>query len=282
MMSYAVDAQYLAGLVWDRSPAVRFAYRPNAASTFAIAFENPEQQVGTIVKFPTALASVLSTQYNTGTAELRTPNTMPDTIIKGSFNFGPEGRRFHIDTGGVIRYFRSYDPANITEHKSAIGVGGNINIGWDLTRRLHLVLNGFLSSGGGRYVGGLIPDVIVRANGDVSPIKAHSWVSGARTGRNSQNDSLRILQRRLCGAKHRPGHRPQRDWVWLRGSNAGRRAIQEWTTGWGQLFWTSESAGSVQLNTQYSYIRNNPWGSGTGPRLSSAHLVLGQVRYNLP
>ncbi len=53
-----------------------------------------------------------------------------------------------------------------------------MNLGLDLTPKIKLILNGFLSSGGGRYIGGMISDVVVRANGDISPIKAHSWVSG--------------------------------------------------------------------------------------------------------
>jgi hypothetical protein len=66
------------------------------------------------------------------------------------------------------------------------------------------------------------------------------------------------------------------------GSNLARRAINEWTGGWAYLFWTSDSAGSIQLNTQYAYIRNNPWSAGTGPRSANAHLVMGTLRYNLP
>lgn len=282
MMTYAVDAQYLAGLVWDRAPAVRFAYRPNAASTFAVSVENPEQQVGNVVKFPAALASTLVNQYNTGNAELKTPNLSPDVIVKGSFNFGPPGHRIHIDTAGLLRWFRSYDPANITQHKNAMGVGVNLNAGIDVTRKLHLLVNGFISSGGGRYVGGLVPDVIVRANGEISPVKAHSWIggteyavsprtmlfgyySGVYSGRNTAVD----VDKSIVGFGY-PG------------SNAARRLIHEATIGWGQLFWNSESAGSIQFNSQYSYILNFPWSTAGGPRKASANLIFGQIRYNLP
>ena len=40
------------------------------------------------------------------------------------------------------------------------------------------MLDGFASSGAGRYIGGLVPDVIVRADGSISPITSYSWVSG--------------------------------------------------------------------------------------------------------
>lgn len=282
MMSYAVDAQYLVGLVWNRAPAVRFAYRPNRTSTFAVSLENPEQQVVNGVKFPAALASVLSTQYNTGNAELKTPNVAPDVVIKGSFNFGQSGHQFHIDTGAVLRTFRSYDPANVTQHKTATGVGGNLNIGFDLTRRLHFLANGFLSSGGGRYVGGLVPDVVVRANGDISPIKAHSWVSGFEFAATPRTTLSTYYSGTYASRNTTIDSDGSVVGFGYPGSNAARRVIHEWTLGWGQLFWNSESAGSIQFGSQYSYIKTNPWSAGTGPRSANAHLIFGQIRYNLP
>ena len=144
------------------------------------------------------------------------------------------------------------------------------------------ILQGFLSSGGGRYIGGLVPDVVVRPNGDISPIKAHSWVSGfewAPTRRStffvyySGVYAGRNLVRDTDGSTIGFGYP---------GSNAARRLIHELSTGWAQLFWNSESAGSIQFNSQYSYIVNAPWYAGSGPSTANANLVFGQIRYNLP
>jgi hypothetical protein len=282
MMTYAVDAQYVAGLVWDRAPGVRFTYFPSKSTTLAVALENPEQQVGTVVRFPTNLASVLGTQYNTGTAELRTPNLAPDIIIKGSYNRGGIGHRFHVDSALLLRSFRSYDPANISQHKQALGIGGNLNFGIDLTPRLHLVLNGFLSSGGGRYIGGLAPDVIVRANGDISPVKAHSWIGGLEFAPDRKNMLFGYYSGVYIARNTTIDRNGALVGFGYPGSNAGRRTIQEGTIGWGRLLWNSESAGSIQFNSQYSYIKNHPWSAADGPSSSQAHLVFGQIRYNLP
>jgi len=282
MMSYAVDAQYLAGLVWDRSPSLRLAYRPNKTATIAFALENPEQQVGTVVRFPKALAPVLVTQYNTGIAELRTPNLAPDVIFKGSFNFGPVGHRFHVDTGTVLRFFRNFDPARVTDHKDAHGVGANLNFGVDLTRKLHLVLNGFASSGGGRYIGGLVPDVIVRPNGDISPIKAYSWVTGLELAPTRRTTVFGYFSGVFAARNTTIDTDGNQIGFGYTGSNMSRRTIQEWTAGWAHLIWDSVAVGSIQVNTQYSYVRNFPWWAGTGPRFSRANVVFGQVRYNLP
>jgi hypothetical protein len=282
MMSYAVDAQYLAGLVWDRSPALRVAYRPNRTVTLAFALENPEQQVGPAVRFPKALASVLATQYNTGAAELRTPNLAPDLVWKGSFNFGPPQHRFHMDTGTVLRFFRNFDPARITNHKDARGVGTNLNFGVDLTSQLHMVLNGFASSGGGRYIGGLVPDVIVRPNGDISPIKAYSWVTGLEFAPSRRNMVFGYFSGAYAARNTAIDTDGSQIGFGFAGSNMSRRTIPEWTTGWSHLIWESVAAGSIQINTQYSYIRNYPWWAGVGPRFSRLNAFFGQLRYNLP
>lgn len=282
MMSYAVDAQYLAGLVWDRAPGVRIAYRPTSDTTFAAALENPEQQVGTAVRFPSALAPVLNTQYNTGTAELRTPNTAPDALFKGSFNFGPDNHRVHLDSGVVLRFFRNYNPAMISGHKNATGIGGNVNLGIDLTRRIHLVLNGFVSSGGGRYIGGLAPDVVVRTDGSISPLKAHSWVTGLEFFPNKRTNISGYYSGVYLDRNVVVDQNGSLVGFGFEGSNAARRSIQQWTGTWGHLLWASESSGSLQWNSQYSYIQNYPWAASTGPRQGTAHLVFGQIRYNLP
>jgi hypothetical protein len=282
LTTQAVDTNYVAGLVWDRSPSVRAVYRPNAAWSLAASIENPEQQVGSVVRFPASLGSVLTTQYNTGSGELRTPNAAPDTIGKVAWNRKFGNRTLHLDAGAVFRFFRSYDPSNISQHKTALGVGGNLNVTVDLTRALRLVGQGYLSSGGGRYIGGLLPDVIVRPNGDISPVKSHSWVGGIE-GAMSRRLSAFGYYSGLYGSRNTAiDTNGSQIGFGYSGSNSSRRLTQEWTGGWAQTLWNGEDAGSLQYAAQYSYLMNRPWWQGTGPRFSNAHMVLCQIRYNLP
>lgn len=278
----AVDTNYVAGLVWDRSPGIRAVYRPNNTWSFATSIENPEQQTGKLVKFPAALNQILSTQYNTGQAELKTPNVAPDFIFKLAFNTKIANRPLHLDAGMLLRFFRSYDPLNITSHKTAQGTGGNLNLTFDLTKRVRLIAQGFVSSGGGRYIGGIVPDVMVRANGDISPIKAHSWVTGMEWTATRKSSyfgyysgvyAAKNTARDLDGTAIGFGYD---------GSNAARRIVGEWTGGWARALWAGEDAGSIQFSTQYSYLTNNPWWTGPGPSNARVHLIMGQLRYNLP
>lgn len=278
----AVDTNYVAGLVWDRAPAVRFVYRPNKKWSFGASIENPEQQVGSSVRFPADLNDILSNQYNTGRAELRTPNPAPDTILKVAWNTNIGKRKLHVDAGSVFRFFRSVDATSITAQRSATGVGGNLNIFTDVTSKLRLIGNGYVSSGGGRYIGGVIPDVIVRADGQISPIKAHSWLAGAEwtasrklsyytyySGVYADRNTTRDLNGSLIG-------------FGFSGNTAARRSIQEWTGGWSQSIWSGEDAGSLQYGVQYSWLNNNLWAPGSAPPSTNAHLVFTQLRYNLP
>ena len=45
-LTQAVDLNYVAGMVWDRSPQVRLTWRPSKRFNWAVSVENPEQQLG--------------------------------------------------------------------------------------------------------------------------------------------------------------------------------------------------------------------------------------------
>jgi hypothetical protein len=186
-----IDTNYVAGLVWGRYPQVRVVYHYSDAASFGFSLENPEQQVGngnaSGVVFPALLLSTLNTQYNVGTNELSVPNMTPDFVLKGSFDSKLGGHVAHLDVGGVMRVFRNYAPYQgngVSGHNYAFGDGGNVNATFEVATGYRLVVNAFASEGAGRYIGGLVPDVIVRANGNISPIKSYSWVSGLEIAPN--------------------------------------------------------------------------------------------------
>ena len=55
-LSQAVDTNYLAGMIWDRAPQVRFTWRPSTRINWAVSLENPEQQLGRgLVTLPAVL-----------------------------------------------------------------------------------------------------------------------------------------------------------------------------------------------------------------------------------
>lgn len=285
-ITQVVDQNFVPGLVWGRSPQIRVVYHYSDGVSFGFSAENPEQQVGSSVVFPSALASVLGTQYNTGSQGLAVPNAIPDFLVKASFDGKLGSHAAHLDIGGVMREFRSSDPFEgngVTGHNHAFGAGGSLNATFDVATGYRLVLNAFAGSGAGRYIGGLIPDVIVRANGDISPIKAYAWVSGLEIAPSTRT-GLYVYYSGLYGQKNVAVDADGNfiGWGYPGASNAAERTIQEITPGFSHTFWKQENLGSVQLGVQYAYVVLHPWVAGTGPSAAHTHMVLGQVRYNLP
>ena len=56
-----IDTNYVAGLVQGRYPQFRLVYHASKAASYGFSLENPEQQIGNNVMFPSALSSVLVT-----------------------------------------------------------------------------------------------------------------------------------------------------------------------------------------------------------------------------
>ena len=278
-LTHAVDTNYVAGLVWTRSPQVRFTWRPSTRFNWAVSAENPEQQVGRVaVTFPSCCGDDLAAQYNTGTDELKVPNLMPDLATRVAFN---AGQAFHLDVGGVVRAFRhTLNPYD--RDSSTVGGGVGVNLGVRPIPTARLVLQTSYGSGLGRYIGGLVPDVIVRADGSIAPIRSASWVGGLEvqagkstaiggyySGVYAQDTIALDTDGRFIGFGY-PGS-----------PDSHNRTIREAT---GVFAWqvVKSDRGSVQVNVQTSWLTRTPWSRPTGSSSANAFLFFTQIRYNLP
>jgi len=284
-VTQVLDLNFVAGLVYARYPQFRLVYRPSDKMAFGFSIENPEQQVSNTVVFPSALSNTLMTQYNTGSTGLNIPNMTPDFVLKGSFDHKLAGdRRIHFDVGTVMRTFRSWDGSSASGKDYAFGWGVGANFNVEVEKDVRWVLDGFASDGAGRYIGGLAPDVIVRADGSISPIHSYSWVSGFEIAPNkatglyfyysglyAQKNATLNSDGACCVGFGFPG-----------ASNAADRLIEEATGGYSRVLWNYERLGSVQWGLQYAHVWVYPWAAGKGPDLAHANMVFSQLRYNLP
>lgn len=284
-VTQVLDLNFVAGLVYARYPQFRLVYRPSDKMAFGFSIENPEQQVSNTVVFPSALSNTLMTQYNTGSTGLNIPNMTPDFVLKGSFDNKLAGdRRVHFDVGTVMRTFRSWDGSSASGKDYAFGWGVGANFNVEVEKDVRWVLDGFASDGAGRYIGGLAPDVIVRADGSISPIHSYSWVSGFEIAPNkatglyfyysglyAQKNATLNSDGACCVGFGFPG-----------ASNAADRLIEEATGGYSRVLWNYERLGSVQWGLQYAHVWVYPWAAGKGPDLAHANMVFSQLRYNLP
>ena len=136
-LSQAVDTNYLAGMIWGRTPQVRLTWRPSTRINWAVSLENPEQQLGKgLVVLPACCASDIDAQYNTGSDELRVPNLMTDIVTRVAFN---PIKPLHVDVGGVVRVFR-HTVAPYDDDFKDVGGGASINARYNVTAGTKLLM----------------------------------------------------------------------------------------------------------------------------------------------
>jgi hypothetical protein len=300
-----IDVNYQLGLVWGRIPELRFVVRPTDKVAFAVALDSPEQYVGKSagggsVVYPAAFSSFPGSQLNDNTTTLSTPNLAPDVIAKLAFD---PSSKLHVELGGVERQFKVWIPATTTTFRKT-GGGGFVNLNFQLFPGFRLLTNNFWSDGGGRYIFGQAPDLIVRNDGSLSPIKAGSTVSGFEfTHQNSllyayygglyvqKNATFDLNGTTPIGYGVLPTSLTAATLATTVGLNQNR-AVQEITLGFNETLWRDAKYGALNFMGQYSFLRRNPWvipssAPGVSPVLSEdreahVHMLFFNLRYTLP
>src|SRR5882762_1292054 len=299
------DPNFQVGLTWARQPQFRVVYHPTSNWAFGVSLENPQQFVPGSVVFPSAF---FSTQFDNGSGSTSAlssatntavPNLHPDIIVKTAFDARPAGRSLHIEAAGLIRSFRVLNNLTTPATTNTItGGGGSLNVNYEVIHNLRLVANSFYSDGGGRYIFGLGPDVIVKPNGTLSGIHSGSGIGGfeyqatpsymfygyyggAYFQRNfgflaaTPTFSCDGVSGFTCVGFGFPGS-----------ANTSNRAIQEGTFGVIPTLWSNQNYGRLQIITQYSYLVRSPWSvlstSGPSPKNAHTNMVYFGLRYILP
>jgi uncharacterized coiled-coil protein SlyX len=284
--SQSVDVNYVAGITWTRQPGVRFLYHPSRQVTMGVSFENPNQYIGgsgggPTVVLPAGLASLAGSQLDNSSNVLTTPNLHPDIIAKIAFE---PISRVHFEIAGIERTFKVWDP-NTNRYFTKAGAGGSINANLEVVKNFRLITNNFWSDGGGRYIFGQAPDVVVRADGSLSPIHSGSTVNGFEA----------IVNKNTLLYAYYGGIYIGRDAVvdangtslvgyGYRGSaNSQNRTVQEITFGFNQTLWKDAKYGALNFMGQYEYLSRNPWFVAAGaPKATHDNTIFMNLRYTLP
>ncbi len=283
--SQDIDVNYQVGLTWARQPGVRFVYHPTKTWAFAIAAENAEQYVGGSggggIVVPTAgLTSTVFTQFNNATQTLGTPNFSPDIIAKIAWD---PTSRFHAEIVGLESTFKSYNQATNTHYTKA-GAGGSVNLNFEVFKGTRLITNNFWSDGGGRYLFGEAPDLVVKPNGDIGALHAGSTVSGIET--TLKNSLFYGYYGGIYVGRYSvidPSTNKPVGYGYTGSANSQNKAIQEATFGFNQTLWKNPSYGALNFMGQYSYLTRDPWAVATGaPKNAHQNMVYLNLRYTLP
>ncbi len=284
--SQVVDVNYMNGLTWGRIPGIRFLYHPSSRVTFGVSAENASQYFGGsggggVPALPAALATPMAGELDQNVANgVGTPTVHPDII--GKLAFDPNSR-VHFEVAGVESTVKLFNPLTQQTFTKG-GGGGSINANIEVVKGLRLVTNNFWSDGAGRYLFGVAPDFIVRADGSPSLIHSGSTVSGFEYAHKNSafyayyggiyvkaNTALDANGTTRIGYGY-PGS-----------PNSQNRSTQEGTFGLTQTVWRDAKYGAVQMMFQYAYLFRNPWSVSAGaPKNTHENAGWFNLRYVLP
>jgi hypothetical protein len=271
------DSNYLTGLVWGRPGQLRVVYHPNKHWSVAASIENPQQYVTT----GTTLPAFAATQVDNGSVPT-TPNVRPDIVAKVAYDTQVNGKALHFDLAGFSRQFRA-SPAQ-GKYFDAQGVGGSFNTVLEVAKNFRLVANLFYSSGGGRYIVALGPDLVVGPDGSISPVHSMAGVAGFEYAPTPKSQFYGYYG----GAYFRRNYTLVSPGNYLGfgfpgSSSSANRQFQEPMFGYYYTFWKSPKYGALQIVTQYAYLTRAPWYVAPGtPSTAHAHMLFGSLRFTLP
>jgi hypothetical protein len=161
----------------------------------------------------------------------------------------------------------------------------------EVAKGFRLLESSFFGTGIGRYIFGLVPDVVADADGKLSTIDTASGIGGfeytVKPKDNPKNmesifygyyGGVYIRNKYFVDSKGKffgygfPG-----------ASSSANRTVQELTLGLTQTLWKNPSYGDLKLMTQYSYLTRNPWSVAAGaPSQARLNMVFVNLRYDLP
>ncbi len=288
--SQDMDTNYQVGLAWTRAPQFRAVYHPSDTVTFGLALETAEQygggsSGGGAIVLPTNLATpYTNTQVDLGASTFTVPNLMPDIQAKLAFDPKVNGNLMHIEFAGFLSEFKTYDPLTSTSFRKT-GGGGEANFNLELLKGFHLIVNTFISDGGGRYLFGQAPDMIVTGYGAPSPIHADAAIAGFEY--TTHNTTLFAYYGGDYIGRD-VSLDPSNKFAYIgygypKSSSSQNRAIQEATFGVNQTFWKNPAYGALSFIFQYSYLTRDPWAVAAGaPASAHNNMVWVDLRYTLP
>lgn len=303
--SQDMDTNYQLGLTWARQPAFRVIYHPSDTWAFGVSIENPEQFAPTSVIFPN---SSFASQLDNGSgnpssaaavANTSVPNLRPDIVVKSAWDWKWSERAMHLEVAGLSRSFKVFNNlASPATTNSIEGGGGSFNFNFELVKNFHLIGTSFYSCGGGRYIFGLGPDVIVKADGTLSCVHAGSGIGGiewqatpklmiygydgaAYFGRNWGFAAAPLGS--ACADANPPAGFNCVGYGFPGSANTANRLLQEPTIGFVPTLWKNPNYGTLQVISQYSYVLRSPWFVLAGaPKNAHTSMVYLDVRYVLP
>nr|WP_322847433.1 hypothetical protein [Methylocella tundrae] len=181
----SIDAQYVPGFVWTRTPEIRVVKDFDKTFWAALSIENPQTTFGGYTTVGTTAATLPSTlvfnQAPPGGSLFNSLNAvslnhMPDIVGKVAWDPTFDGHNVHMEAFGLFRDF--YSQVNNSNHDVAGGgFGGSVLVSL-LPKQLEVQFSGMTGRGIGRYGSAQLPDVAFNWNGTISPLQETMLLTG--------------------------------------------------------------------------------------------------------
>jgi hypothetical protein len=285
-----LDPNIQSGLVWARAPQIRVVFHASPSVAIGLSFESGDTYAGGsagagTITLPTALAPNYFGQIDTSTQNGNSvPSPNIDWIAKVAFDPKSASRSIHIEVAGLMNRFAFYNPLN---NRSFSIIGGAIafNAGIEIVRHLRLVTNNFYTNGGGNFIFGEAPDLIIRATGAPSLLPAASAVDGLEYDATPKWRFWAYYGGTWIDriSTFDPETLQPVGYGYTGSPNSQNRTIQEISAGFHRVFWTNPNYGTFQFGGQYSWLVRHPWFVAPGqPASANLNMVYLGFRYFLP
>ena len=276
-LGFIADPNYLLGLTWTRAAQLRVVRHWNRNWTSGVSLESPDQFVGASVVLP---SGPYGSQLDNG-GSVATPSLYPDMITKTAFDGHLGSRSMHVEAAGMLRGFRVVNQQN--ERITRNGGGGSVNLNLETLKNLHLIANTFYSSGGGRYILGLGPDLILHPDGTPSLVRAASWIGGLEYQVTPGWMLATYQSGGYFGRDYSLTATGPIGYGYPGSTSAANRVIQESTISVIRTLWKRADLGALQVIGQYSHLSRDPWYLAPGtPASAHTEMIFVDLRYILP
>lgn len=302
--TFHLDTNYQVGLPYARQTQLRFIYHPTQETSVGISAENPEQYVGSAVALPALFSSLNEVDTNSSSGSggaTATPNLHPDIIAKATLDHKFSGKMWHVGVGGLLTGVHIATPASVTKanRETDVREGGAVmyNLNLELIKGFRLINTGYWSDGGGRYIGGVAPQLVVlQPTSATSPFSAALLHAGSGIGGfewtlpGKMNNTLLSAYASAVYIQRRYGVDPSVKtsttyigYGYPGSPNTNNRLIREYSLASVTTLWRSSNHGSLQAITQGSYVERFPWYVATGaPKAAHTFMEYASLRYLIP
>ena len=295
-----VDAGIQVGLPFTRAAQARVAWHPNKEFAIGVGVESPDQFVGAgEVIFPFAFNAALGSQFDAAN-QTTVPNKFPDVVGKATYDTDIMDRHWHFEAAGMWRSFNAtVVPVGSSNFANQNATGWLFSAAADVEvfKGFNIIGDVFWSDGGGRYLGGLGPDLVVMpiqtgpATFDIalSTVKSHSFVGGFEW-QATQNTILAgyygevfFDNNAFFDVTSPLSVKPTIGFGGINSPNSANKTIQETTFDVKHTYWTDPRLGALQSLVQYSYVQRQAWFTALGaPTQAHTHMLFTEFRYLFP